>query len=89
MQLRQLAASRGRLWDEFLNVEVFFTLEDARTKLERWRQDYNLARPHSALGDQAPALFREGWSESAPLFSELAPRTKTIEEQFPVLEALT
>ena len=31
----------GRLRDECLNVEVFFTLADVREKLERWREDYN------------------------------------------------
>jgi putative transposase len=31
----------GRLRDECLNLEVFFDLEDAREKIERWRQDYN------------------------------------------------
>ena len=79
----------GRLRDECLNVEVFFTLEDARVKLERWRQDYNWVRPHSALDDQAPALFAESWSESAPSFSELAPRMKITEEPCWLLEALT
>ena len=34
-----------------MNVEVFFTLADVRDKLERWRQDYNQVRPHSALAD--------------------------------------
>jgi putative transposase len=29
----------GRLRDECLNVEVFFTLEDVRQKLARWQQD--------------------------------------------------
>jgi putative transposase len=38
----------GRLRDECLNVEVFFTLADVRDKLERWRQDYNQVRPHTA-----------------------------------------
>jgi putative transposase len=47
----------GRLRDECLNVEVFFTLADVRDKLERWRQDYNQVRPHSSLRDSAPALF--------------------------------
>ena len=84
-----LESFNGRLRDECLNVEVFFTLEDARAKLERWRQDYNRVRPHSALGDQAPARFAECWSESVPSFSELAPRTKTAEEKFSLLEALT
>ena len=68
---------------------MFFTLEDAREKLERWRQNHNRDRPHSALGDQAPARFAASRPESAPSFSELAPRTKTTEEKFPFLKALT
>ena len=44
----------GRLRDECLNVEVFFTLADVHDKLERWRQDYNQVRPHSALADRSP-----------------------------------
>jgi putative transposase len=51
----------GRLRDECLNVEVFFTLEEVREKLARWQEDYNLARPHSALQDQAPAIFAADW----------------------------
>ena len=78
----------GRLRDECLNVEVFFTLEDVREKLERWRQDYNLTRPHSALGDQAPASFAAAWSDSTPS-SELAPKTNTPVEQCQLLEALS
>jgi putative transposase len=52
----------GRLRDECLNVEVFFTLEDVREKLARWQEDYNLWRPHSALQDQAPASFAAQWA---------------------------
>lgn len=44
----------GKLRDECLNTELFFTLEDARQKLERWRRDYNEQRPHSALGGLPP-----------------------------------
>lgn len=47
----------GRLRDECLNVEVFFTLADARRKLALWRHDYNHYRPHSALDDRTPAEF--------------------------------
>ncbi len=47
----------GRLRDECLNGEVFFSLADAREKLERWRQDYNRERPHSALADRTPGEF--------------------------------
>ena len=47
----------GRLRDECLNVEVFFSLADARHKLALWRQDYNHHRPHSSLADRTPAEF--------------------------------
>ena len=55
----------GRLRDECLNVEVFFTLEDVREKLSCWQEDYNLLRPHSALQDQAPASFAAQWAATA------------------------
>jgi putative transposase len=47
----------GKLRDECLNVEVFFTLADARRKLVLWQHDYNHHRPHSALADRTPAEF--------------------------------
>ena len=47
----------GKLPDECLNVEAFFTFFDARQKLARWRRDYNHYRPHSALADRPPAEF--------------------------------
>ena len=53
----------GRLRDECLNVESFFDLPDVRVKLERWRQDYNQVRPHSALADRAPEEFARQWQQ--------------------------
>jgi len=47
----------GSFRDECLNVNWFMSLEDARQKIENWRQDYNEYRPHSSLGDTPPALF--------------------------------
>jgi putative transposase len=52
----------GKLRDECLNVEAFFTLADARHKLALWRQDYNHHRPHSSLADRTPAEFAAAWS---------------------------
>ena len=49
----------GRLREECLNVQVFFSLADVREKRERWRQDYNTERPHRALGDRPPADFAQ------------------------------
>jgi len=47
----------GRLRDECLNVELFVSIEEAQQILEAWRFDYNHHRPHSALGDKAPATY--------------------------------
>ena len=55
----------GRLRDECLNVETFFDLTDVRDKLERWRQDYNQVRPHSALADRAPEEYARVWQQSS------------------------
>jgi len=35
----------------------FLSLDDAREKIEAWRQDYNRERPHSALGNLAPLEY--------------------------------
>ncbi len=50
----------GRLREECLNVNWFLSLEDARAKIEAWRQDYNESRPHTALGQVPPAEFAAG-----------------------------
>jgi putative transposase len=47
----------GRLRDECLNVTQFASLEDACTKIEAWRIDYNEHRPHSSLGNLTPSEF--------------------------------
>ena len=39
----------GRLRQECLNAHWFLSLEDARRKIDDWRQYYNEVRPHSAL----------------------------------------
>jgi putative transposase len=54
-----------RLRDECLNVETFFDHSDVRDKLERWRQDYNQVRPHSALADRSPQEFARVWQQSS------------------------
>lgn len=47
----------GRLREECLNEQVFVSLDDARHKIEAWRQDYNRVRTHSALGNRTPEEF--------------------------------
>jgi putative transposase len=55
----------GRLRDECLDRHWFLGLADARHTVEAWRQDYNRARPHSALGYRAPEEFRLGFDAAA------------------------
>jgi putative transposase len=45
----------GKLRDELLNGEVFYTLQEAKILIEQWRRHYNTIRPHSALGYRPPA----------------------------------
>ena len=45
----------GKLRDELLDREIFYTLTEAQILIERWRQQYNTVRPHSALGYRPPA----------------------------------
>jgi len=45
----------GKLRDELLNGEIFYTLAEARIVIEAWRKHYNTIRPHSSLGYKPPA----------------------------------
>jgi len=45
----------GRLRDECLNGELFYSLKEAQIVIESWRFEYNTRRPHSALGYRPPA----------------------------------
>jgi len=54
-----IEAFNGRLREECLNENWFLSLEDAREKVEIWRQEYNNERPHGALGNLSPAEFVE------------------------------
>ena len=45
----------GKLRDELLDRELFYTLLEVRVLTERYRQIYNRIRPHSSLGYRPPA----------------------------------
>ena len=49
----------GSLRDECLNTNWFLSLEDAKEKIEAWRQDYNDWRPHSSLDNLTPRQYLE------------------------------
>ena len=74
----------GKLRDELLNGEIFYTSREAQILIERWRQEYNTVRPHSALGYRPPtpeaiavtprdpgsAMFRQDlWGDLAPILT--------------------
>jgi len=45
----------GKLRDELLNGEIFYSLREAQLLIETWRRHYNTVRPHSSLGYRPPA----------------------------------
>jgi len=49
----------GKLRDELLNMEIFYSLKEAQVLIEQWRRHYNEVRPHSSLGYKPPALPTE------------------------------
>src|SRR3546814_11140567 len=62
----------GSFRDECLNLHWFASIPEARRLIEAWRTDYNVSRPHSALGNlrseerrvgkECVSTFRTRWS---------------------------
>lgn len=65
----------GKLRDELLNGEIFYTLKEAKVLIESWRVHYNTVRPHSALGYRPPAPEAVVPSRSAAGSATLVPRS--------------
>jgi transposase InsO family protein len=47
----------GRMRDELLNRELFYSVREAKVLAENWRLEYNQHRPHSSLNYMTPAAF--------------------------------
>jgi len=45
----------GKLRDECLNGEIFYSLKEAKVVIQQWRKHYNTIRPHSSLNYRPPA----------------------------------
>lgn len=58
MQNGHVESFHGWLRDECLNASWFRTLNDVRSTLALWREDYNCERPHSSLDYRTPQEFR-------------------------------
>jgi transposase InsO family protein len=65
----------GKLRDELLNGELFYTLKEAQILIEHWRREYNHLRPHSSLGGRPPAPETIVWPDFS--LKEYAPPTPT------------
>jgi len=59
----------GKLRDELLEREIFYSPEEAKVLIERWRHEYNWIRPHMSLGyvPPAPAAIAAADAASATL----------------------
>ena len=47
----------GKLRDEMLNSEIFYTMREAEILIGRWRDHYNRFRPHNSLGPAPEAIL--------------------------------
>ncbi len=47
----------GKFRNECLNPHWFRSLDEAKQKIDQWRQHYNEVRPHSSLGYVPPVEF--------------------------------
>jgi hypothetical protein len=47
---RYIESFNGRLRDELLDGEIFYSLREARIVIESWRRHYNTIRPYASLG---------------------------------------
>lgn len=57
MQNGFIESFNGKPRDECLNPNWFRSLQDAREIISQWKDEYNMVRPHSALGEMTPAEY--------------------------------
>src|SRR5215217_797980 len=78
---------RGRLRDELLDGELFYTLREARVVIESWRRHDNTVRPHASLGYKPPApeVFGPAFAAWPAAPSRPAPPARTPVAQRPTL----
>ena len=55
----------GKVRDECLNENWFLDLDDAKTKIASYLDDYNRVRPHSSLDNMTPAEFTHSFTRLA------------------------
>ncbi len=57
MQNGFVESFHGSFRDECLNETLFSSLDEARSQITAWKEDYNRNRPHSSLGNLTPNEF--------------------------------
>ncbi len=68
----------GKLRDELLNGEIFYTLKEAKIVIEVWRRHYNAIRPHSSLGYRPPAPEVICWPASPASLPGARPASQPV-----------
>ena len=51
----------GRFRDEFLNIELIASVQEAKLLAEQHHIEYNVYRPHSALQGRTPLEVLQQW----------------------------
>jgi putative transposase len=80
IQNAHIESFNARMREECLNEHVFPTLADSRSKIEKWRIQYNRERPHSSLGNLTPEEFAAQASTegSSALARTAQPSSRTV-----------
>jgi hypothetical protein len=69
-----LESLNGRMRDELLDRESFYTVKEAEHLIEMWRWEYDHVRPHSSFGYKPPAP--QAWIAVGEPFRLVSPTPK-------------
>lgn len=64
MQNGYIESFNGKRRDECLNENWFLSIRNARSIIEKWREDYNGYRPHTSLKGLSPEQFARNLQEN-------------------------
>jgi putative transposase len=78
MQNGHVESFNGRLRDECLNASWFHNLNDAKRKIEQWRNEYNRERPHSSLGYRTPEEYAKTCSALTSRMAAIPPDRPSV-----------
>lgn len=56
----------ARLRKDYLNAHWSLSMDDARRKIQSWRQDYKVVRPHSSLQNMTSTEFASRHRPTVP-----------------------